>query len=369
MNETTPAPPAPAPPGLFDFGGLLARIGARWRRHLVNVLLAGIVMYGVTWLMPSWYQSTAVILPPEENEQGGSIFTMQRFLSRVPSISALSNYYTPADVYRAILASRSVQQAMVERFDLQRVYHQRSMEKTLKELRSHVRIALAPNGTISVAVEDRSRERAAQIANAMIEELDRFNVERRNFQAKRTRQFLERRVAETDSLSRAAEAALRAYQERHHVVAPAEVEGATVGPLADLMANRLNLEVQLSVLRSYLREDNERVIQLRTQLAELNRSIAALPALQTELGRLLRDVRLYQQTYVLLSAQLEDARLRETMDTPTVTVLDSAVPSERRVKPIRALWAGAAMVLAGLVSFLVAERKGAAGSGGKPATA
>lgn len=366
MNAPAPGPSGPPPAGLFDFGGLLARIGARWRRHLVNVLVAGVVMYGLTWLMPPWYRSTAVILPPEETEQVGGAFAMQRFLSRMPSISSLSNYYTPADIYRAILASRSVQQTVIERFHLQEVYRKRSMEKTLKELRSHVGIALAPDGTIGVSVEDRSRDRAAQMANALIEELDRFNVERRNFQAKRTRLFLERRVAETDSLSRLSEALLRTYQEKHHVVAPPEAEGATVGPLADLMANRLNLEVQLSVLRSYLRENNERVIQLRTQLDELNRSIASLPAVQTELGRLLRDVRLFQQTYVLLSAQLEDARLREAMDTPTVTLLDPAVPAERRAKPIRVLWAGTAMVLAGLASILATERRDL-GAGRDPA--
>lgn len=345
------------PGGLLDFGGLAARVGARGRRHVVNALAAGLVMYGLTWLMPPWYRATAVILPPEETEQAGGMFEMQRFLSRMPTFGALSSFYTPADIFRAILLSRTVQQAVTERFDLQRVYHKPSTEKTLKEFRSHLRVVLNNDGTISVAVEDRSRERAAKMANTMIVELDRFNVERRNFQAKRTRIFLEHRVAETDSLSKLSEALLRRYQEQHHVVAPPEAENASVGPLADLMANKMNLEVQLSVLRSYLREDNERVVQMRMQLGGLNRRIAALPAVQTLLGRLMRDVRLYQQTYLLLSAQLEDARLRETMDTPTVTVLDTAVPPERRSKPVRVLWTGAAMALAALVSILLAERR------------
>ena len=182
------------------------------------------------------------------------------------------------------------------------------------------------------------------------------NVERRNFQAKRSRIFLERRVADIDSLSKVSEALLRVYQERHHVVSAAEVEASQVGPLADLMAQRINLAVQLSVLRSYRREDDEGIIQARNRLEQLDRQLATLPGVQNELARLTRDVRLYQEAYLLLSAQFEDARLREVMDTPTVTVLDPAVPTERRAKPVRRLWAGAAFAVAALASVLWDER-------------
>jgi tyrosine-protein kinase Etk/Wzc len=343
----------------LDFDGLIRRLAARWRRHALNALLAGSVIYGVTFIMPPWYRSAAVLLPPEETEQMGTGLSVQRFLSRMPSLGGLSNYYTPADLYRAILMSRSVQEAVIRRFDLTGVYHTNSMEKTLKEFRNHTRTVLAPDGTISVSVEDRSRERAAQVANALVEELDRFNVERRNFQAKRTRIFLERRVAETDSLSRLAESQLGAYQEKHHMLVPLDPDAQSLKPLADLMARKIALEVQLEVLRSYLTPTNELVVQTRTELEQLKNQIGNMPGLETELGRQARDVRLYQQVYLLLNAQLEDARLRETMDTPTVTVLDPAVPAERRARPLRLPWAAAAAALAGLVSVLWSERPAA----------
>jgi uncharacterized protein involved in exopolysaccharide biosynthesis len=346
----------PESTSVFEFGDLLARIGARWRRHVLTAVIAAAVVYGLTFMMPSWYRSNTVILPPEETEQLGSGLAMQRLLSHMPSISGLGNAYTAADVFQAILVSRTVSEAVAQRFGLMGVYHKKSMEKTVNEFRRHARVTLNPDGTISIGVEDRSRQRAADLANAMVYELDRFNVERRNFQAKRSRIFLERRVGDIDSLSKGSEALLRVYQERHHVVAPAEVEASNVGPLADLMAQRINLEVQLSVLRSYLREDNEGVIQTRSRLEQLDRQLATLPGVQNELARLSRDVRLYQEVYVLLSAQLEAARLREVMDTPTVTLLDPAVPTERRARPVRRLWAGAAFALAALASVLWNER-------------
>jgi uncharacterized protein involved in exopolysaccharide biosynthesis len=215
---------------------------------------------------------------------------------------------------------------------------------------------LAADGTIAIEVEDRSRERAALMANAMIEELDRYNVEKRNSQAKRTRIFLENRVAETDSLSRMAEKLLRTYEEEHHIVAPVQAEASSVAPLADLMARQVALDVQLAVLRSYLHENNERVLQIRTELEQLNAQIARAPRIESEIGRLVRDVKIYQQTYVMLISQLEEARLRETMDTPTVSVLDEAVPVQKRARPLRAIWAGGALMLTVLALILWDQR-------------
>ncbi len=340
----------------FELGALLRRIRSRWRMHAAVALFAAMLMYGLTWLMPQWYRATAVILPPEETEQLDTGLPVQRFLSRMPSLGGLSNYYTPSDIYKAILLSRTVQQAVIGRLDLMRVYRMKSMEQTLREFRTHVRVVLAPDGTISLAFEDRSRTRAAQTANALIEELNTFNVERRNFQARRTRLFLERRVAEMDSLSRVAEDVLRVYQEQHHTVTPMSSEQSDTRPIADVIAKKLALEVQISILRSYLRDDNERVVQMRMELEKLMAQIAGMPRLETDLARLVRDARIYQQAYLLLSGQLEDARIREAMDTPTVTILDEAQPPERRSRPVRVLWTAVALALAGLGSIVWSER-------------
>jgi tyrosine-protein kinase Etk/Wzc len=343
---------------LVDLGIVLARLLRRWRRYAAVALIAGAAMYGITFLMPTWYRSRTVLLPPEESESMIPGLSAFRFLTRMPSIAG-TEYATTGDVYRAILLSRSVMQTVADRFGLAAVYHTRGDENTVKELRNHVKVTLGADGLLTIEVEDRDKGRAAGMANSFATELDRFNVERRNSEAKRTRIFLERRVAETDSASRRSEASLQAYQESHHVVAPIESQSASVAPLADLMARQTSIQVQLAVLRTYLRDDNERVLQLKTELDELNRRIGQAPQVVGELARLIRDVRLYQQTYTLLVAQLEDARLREAMDTPTITILDEAVPVSKRARPLRGIWALAAAVLAAGIAVVWDERRGA----------
>jgi uncharacterized protein involved in exopolysaccharide biosynthesis len=335
----------------FAVSETLESLAKRWKEFLRNAVLSAALMFGLTFLMPSWYRSTVVILPPEETEQMSTGLNIQKFLSRMPTLGVPS-YYSPSDIFCAILSSRTVQEATIRRFDLMKEYHQKSMEPALREFRRHAKVTMAADGTITVSAEDPSPVRAAGIANAMIEELDHYNVGRRNLQARRTRIFLEGRVAETDSLTRGSEAALRAYQESHHVIAPVEAEQTNVAPIADLMARKISLQVRLSVLRSYLREDNEEITQQRSELDELNRQLGSMPRVENELARLTRDVRLYQQVYTLLSAQLEDARLREFLNTPTVTVLDPAVPSERHSAPVRRLWVAGAVILTTLVTAL-----------------
>jgi len=331
-----------------------------WRERLrvgAAVLGAGIVALAITFAMPEWFKANAVIMPPEESSLLGNMSMAQRALTKFPIFGILEDYYTPADIYKAILLSRSVQEEIINQFDLKRVYKQKSMEKTIKELKNHYSAKLQPDGTILVSAEDRDPRRAAKMANAFLAALDRYNVERRNSQARRTRMFLEQRVAETDSTLRLSEAVLRLYQEKHGTVAPMGASAAPAQAAADLMARKTMLEVRLGMLRSYLRDDNDQVVQTQLELGQLKSQIGSLPALQNEMLRMIRDQKIQEQLYLLLTSELEQSRVQETMDTPTVSVLDPAVPPERHSSPRRGIITLGAMVIAMAGSVVWAARR------------
>jgi uncharacterized protein involved in exopolysaccharide biosynthesis len=338
-------------PWSLDLREVFRIVWARRLRILAASAVAASITLGIAFVLPKWYRASAVILPPEENDLIRNMTFAQRALSRYPSFGVLSEYYTPADIFKAVLMSRSVQEEVEARFDLRRIYRQKSLEKTLRELKSNYRVRLNPDGTIAVNVDDRDPLRAAAMANAFLDALDRYNVEKRNSEARRTRMFLERRVLDTDSLLRVSEAILRRYQESHHTVAPTNVSAGDVQAAADLMARKIALEVRLGVLRSYMRDDNDQVIQTRSELEQLKRRIAQLPALQTDIARLTRDSKVQEQLYLLLTSELEQARIREQQDTPTVQVLDLAKPPERHVRPRRLTLA----LIAGVLAFLGAS--------------
>jgi uncharacterized protein involved in exopolysaccharide biosynthesis len=317
-------------------------------RIVLVTLAAGVLGILLAVVLPKWYRATAVILPPEETDLGGNLGIMARALSKLPALGEFGEYSTPVDIYKAILKSRTVQDEIVERFGLMKIYRLRSRELTLKTLAKHSSVKMNPDGTISVSVEDKDPKRSAAMTMAMLEGLDHYNIAKRNTQGQRTRVFLQRRVAETDSALRVSEMSLRRYQEKHRAVAPASINSADVSAAADLMARKVALEVRIGIMRGYMRENNEQVIQAQRELAELERQIGTLPGLQTELARLIRDNKVQEQLYLLLTAELEDARVKELRDTPTVTILDAPTVPERPSRP-RKLYFGLVAALLGFV--------------------
>jgi len=111
------------------------------------------------------------------------------------------------------------------------------------------------------------------------------------------------------------------------------------------MSRKLMLEVRLGVLRGYLSEESDQVQQVKDELEQLERRLASIPELQNELMRLIRDTKVYEQLYMLLTAELEQARIRETMNTPTVQLLDRAVPPERHSRPKKGILSAAAALI------------------------
>jgi uncharacterized protein involved in exopolysaccharide biosynthesis len=329
----------------FDLRDLIARLWGNRVRVAIAMFVAFAVSLGVAFLLPKWYKASAVILPPEDTDLFSNMSLAQRALTKFPAFGVLGDYFTPADVFKAILKSRRIQERLIDRFDLQKVYKLKSREKTLKALKNNTEVKLAPEGTISVSVEDRDPKRAAQMAMAYLEELDRFNIENRNTGAGRTRRFLENRVGETDSLLRLSEEALKLYQEAKHTVVPTSIDAGEMKSAGELMGRKIALEVRLDVLRTYLREDSDEIQSIRTELEQLKGKIRTLPQLQSELARLIRDQKMHEQVFVLLTAELEQARIREAMDTPTVQILDMAIPPERHSRPKRLTIAIIASVL------------------------
>lgn len=341
-----------APP---DF---LALIRRRARFLVLNVAAVSLIALVASLLLPKWYSAKAVLLPPTEEESSLSI---SQLIPRGFGGIKLPGAPTLSDVFISILKSRSVGDRLVTRFDLVRRYRQRDVEKALKELQSHTVLALGDEGTISIAVEDRDPKAAAALANAYIEELDSFNRLTRTSSARRTREFIQERLSVVERDLAAAENSLSSYQQRKNValLSPEARGQAEIG--ASIMAQKLALEVKLNVLRQSLVESSEEVRRVREELSAVERQLGTLPQAGVATMRLWRDLKVQEQLFELLTAQLEEARIRETRDTPTVQVLDPAVPPLHKSRPKRALvvLVGMAIGLIGSTGYLVvAERAG-----------
>jgi len=376
--QREPAPAEPADVTFVDYVVLVWQY--RWM-ILTLVLLAVVPTFVLTLRMPKIYESTATLITPKEGGSTtvlGGLAAASGLLQQIPGIQLPS--FTPnRDLLVAILKSRTVAQALVERFGLQERYRARYLEDAIKGLQGRTRVTISKEGVISVKVEDIDPAVAAEIANAYPEQLDRLMVRYGSGEAGRDRVFMTAQLARAKAELDGAEQALRRFQERNRAIVLQEQTRGAIEAAARFKGEIMAAEVQLQVMRNFATETNPEVIALRRRIAEMNRQLmqmqygedvprptgqrdfsvpfARVPEVGLELARLTREVKVQETLVTLLTQQVEQSRLAEARDAPTVQTLDRAVPPVRYSKPSTVLntaIAGATSLFGGVfLAFLL----------------
>ncbi len=135
------------------------------------VLVSSALATVVAFLWPVRYEAKVVLLPPQQNSSIASAFLGQ--LGGMGALSSLASLAggglglkNPADMYVALLSSRTVEDAMIQRFDLRKEYHEKRLSDARKVLeRRMTAVAGTKDGLIRLSIEDRRPERAAELAN------------------------------------------------------------------------------------------------------------------------------------------------------------------------------------------------------------
>ncbi len=332
------------------------------------------------FLLPRQYMARVSILPPQVESPGGAFGSqVQGLLSSMPS--GLSDISQPADIWIGILDSQSLLDSIIKRFDLRNAYGEDTLEGALEKLRSRVSVEKSDENIISVTVLDNDPQKAADMANAFVEELDRINKELSITSGRRTRIFLEKRLEETRTELAALEDSMKAFQVKSGAVKIDDQSRALIDVVGSLKGQILAKEVELKTLLSYATESNPQVQTARVQLAELNSKLAEfasgagqgleqtdiliptqkIPGLSLSYARLLRDLTIQTRLFEMLTQQYETAKILEAKDSPTVQVLDRAYPPEKHARPRSAVIivfsTAAALALSILFSFIMNFRR------------
>jgi uncharacterized protein involved in exopolysaccharide biosynthesis len=347
---------------------------ARWRRLIVtNTLIVAAASVVVAMLLPKSYRSTASVFPPEEEGLSlRSITTMVAAGGLAPSRQSLPLLATPSDIYAAILKSRSVREEIIRRHDLMTEFKVKTVDEALEILRARAKVKVGNEGIVSITVTDKDPAKAAGIANDFVTLLDVHARDRRRTSAGAVRAFLDARVANCRDSLAAAERGLQRVQEETGILAPEEQIRSLVDAAVQLDLSRRVREVELGMLRAQVGPgDPERARLAREvdlfagQLHEIDRGRRAdsaayqvplreLPARTAAYARALREVKLQETLFEILSEQLEQYRILELRDTPSVQSLDTAVPAQKRWRPVRWLICVIATGLAFLFSIALA---------------
>lgn len=340
----------------------IAQLIFDWRRLVVRVTVAAaVVAVVVSLLLPNWYAATSTILPPQESGTGGTLVNMFNQLGMDLGAGGLLSSTPATDVMIGVLKSRHIRGKVVDRFDLVSVYDAKTREHAVKELGDHLRVNTTAEGLVEIQVEDKNRQLAADMANAFTEFLDQYHRETSVDRARRTREFVESALADNRERLDQASLELRRFQEEHGTVELTEQTRATVEALALLQTEQTELRIQRGVLGGYAKPDQIGMRGIEARLAEVESEISRLvdgsstgpegdgadggvliplseiPGVGLDLANLTREVLVRSRVLEFLASQLEEARIQESRDLEIVSILDTAVPPLKKIRPRRSI--------------------------------
>jgi len=370
---------------------VLSRIRLVWENRglLLRVFVWSLLTSGlVVLLIPNRYEAVERLMPPDSQSTGTAMLGTLVARGGAPGLGALAGdllgVKNSSALFAGILESRTVQDRLIEDFDLKKVYHESKIEDTRIALAKHSWVSDdRKSGIISIGVTDHDPRRAAAMAQAYVTELDRLVAQVSTSSARRERIFLEERLtAVKRELDGAAQKFSEFASKNTAIDIPAQGK-AMVEAAATLQGQLIAAQSELSGLEAIYTDQNVRVRALRARVAELRTqlgklggeadpsapipakkdpaaypTIRQLPVLGVTYANLYRQTKIEETVYELLTQQYELAKVQEAKEIPSVKVLDAAVVPTKKTFPPRILFTtlGGLLGLACAVLWLSAKR-------------
>lgn len=338
-------------------------LGKYSRKIVYSSIIVAVLTYAILLLIPVQFTATARVVPPTQNitlsaqlMDGllGTIMPGRGGAGLGELASGFLGLKSPAALYVGILTSDTIFDRIIERFDLRKRYNKKYIEQVRKKLASRADIKATRDGLISINVDDEDRKRAADMANAFVEEMAILLRRVSEDEASTRLAFLEKKLQEASTNLSKAEENLRSFSEKSGVL---QIDAQTRGVLQYIATLRAAIdakEVEMQVLRQHAMPSNYTVMRLEAELnalrdkmreAESRESASPLgeafiatgkvPALGLEYLRLLREAKFQDAVYQVYLKLVEMTRVDQVREPVVIQVIDHARPPEQKSFPQR----------------------------------
>src|SRR5579872_4079144 len=192
---------------------IVATMDLLWNRRRFVARLTGLgllLALIAAFLLPKKFESTATLMPPD---QAGSSLALLAAAAGARTGSGISSSLggsglggvagdllgtkSSGDLFVGILQSRSVEDDLVNKFNLRKVYRDRYMNDARVDLAHFTDVAEdRKSGIISIKVTDSNPQRAAAMAQEYVDQLNAVISRVNTTSAHRERVFLEDRLVQ-----------------------------------------------------------------------------------------------------------------------------------------------------------------------------
>ena len=347
----------------------LVIVVAKYKKRIITTTL-GVAVLSVagSLLMPNIYTGMTKVLPPQQGQSGAAAL-LSSLGGLAGAAGGMAGIKNPNDLYVGMLKSRSVADAMIARFELQKAFETKTLVDTRKKLEGLTTIAAGKDGLITVEFEDEDPKFAADVANAYIEELYKLTQTLAVTEASQRRLFFQQQLKQAKEKLSVAEVALKELQEKTGLMMLSEQSKASIESVARVRGQIAAKEVQIQAMRAFATSNNPdlkfaetELASLRTQLGKISASEpgdillapSKIPSEGLEYVRRMREVKYGEVVFEVLAKQYELARIEEGKNASLIQVLDRAVASDKKSKPKRSLIVALSTLAALFLSVLSA---------------
>jgi len=349
---------------------LIQRLRLLWneRQFLSRAAVTGLLLGTLlAFLLPKKFESTTQLMPPDAQSTSGMAMLAALTAKTGSGIGAVAGdllgMKSSGALFIGILRSSTVEDRLVERFGLKKVYGKRLDIEARQKLGENTAISEdRKSGILTISVTDGDRLRSAAIAHAYVEELDHLVAELTTSAAHRERVFLEQRLTAVKQELDQASKEFSQFASKNTTIDIKEQSKAMVDAAATLMGELIAAESELKGLEQIYTPSNVRVRAVQARVTELRKqlekmggkegtetssaatggdsmypSIRKLPLLGVTYADLYRRTKIQEAVYETLTQQYELAKVQEAKETPSVKVLDAARVPEKKSFPPRLL--------------------------------
>jgi capsule polysaccharide export protein KpsE/RkpR len=334
------------------------------RRTLVKVFVWSLLLsLLIALLIPKQYESTTRMMPPEQQGMGAAMLAALAGKAMPGALGALAgNVLGMKDsgaLFVDLLGSGTIEGALVDRFNLQKLYRTRYRQDALKKLKHRTEITQdRKSGVITIVVTDTDRARARDMAQAYLDQLDSLLIRVNTSAARREREFIEQRLGSVQNDLEKAQVALSDFASKNTTLDIKEQTKAMVEAGAKLQAQLVVAHAEADSLAQFYGQDNVRMRAANARAGELEKELKRLggtatpsgeelgsdelypplrqlPVLAVRWADLYRQVKVKETVYDLLTEQYELARIEEVKSIPSVRVIDAPSWPEKKSFPPR----------------------------------
>lgn len=351
-----------------DAISLTTLVSALWARRnaLIGIPVAvAAVAYGLAGFLPPKFTAKASFLPQQQQQQS----QISSALASLGPLVGLSGQgpKNSADQYVALMQSAALTDRIIDRFDLIKLYESDYRADARNQLLGSVRISVGKkDGLIYIEADDRDPGRAANLANAHIEELQSMVSKLALTEAQQRRKFFESQLKQArDGLAQAQLSLQGSGFSRGALRAEPKAAAEEYGRLKSEV---VSAEVRLQSMRGMLNDGATELVQAQARLAALRQQLARVEAAagdgpvaeNSDYINKYREYKYQETLYELFARQYEVARVDESREGAMLQVVDAATVPEKRTGPRKARIAVAAGLAAGLIlgiGFLISTVK------------